>query len=139
MKKYIITTVSIIAAVALLVVGYFVFVGMSGKTVSTTPGAKLSDQPYAKFAYLVSGDTLSPEAQTALAGFTVQKQPASDGGTDITLKSTQAGGQDLQYHLQKGQQLYFVETSMGDDQGNQEYGMYDDKGVITDANGYIVQ
>ena len=139
MKKHIVTTVSIIAAVVLLAVGYFVFVGMSGKSIPATPGSKLTDQPYAKFAYLVSGDTLSPEAQTALAGFTVQKQPTSDGGMDITLKSIQAGGQDLQYHIQSGQQLYFVETSMGDDQGNQEYGMYDDKGVITDANGNIVQ
>lgn len=104
----------------------------------TGQGIKLSDEPYASRAYLISSDTLSAQSKIAIAGFEIQKQKASDGGMDITLKAVNPEYHDQQYHLRTGDQLYFIETSFGDDSGNQEYNLGDDSAVVVDANGYIV-
>lgn len=138
-KNIIIIAISVFVFAVIGSIGYYVFLGSSGKLVSAAPGEKLADQSYAKSAYLVSSDTISPEAQRALAGFTVQKKTASDGGMDITLKATASGYSDMSYHLQKGQQLYFIDTDLNDDINGHEYGMYDDRAVVVDANGYIIQ
>lgn len=108
--------------------------------VGATPsqGIKLSDESYANKAYLISSDTLSAQAQRAIAGFQIQKQVTSDGGTDIMLKALQPEYQDQKYHLKPGDQLYFIEMSMGDDNGGQEYNLGDDNAVVVDSKGYIV-
>jgi hypothetical protein len=100
---------------------------------------KLSDTPYWKAAHLISGDTIDAAGQSALAGFNVDKKVMPDGTTQITLTTTTAGYVNQSYTLQPGQQLYFIETSMGDDRDNQEFNLGDDKAVIVDAQGYVVQ
>jgi len=126
----------------------------AGNSVSTAPSdagtgttgaqpsnnnVKLSDSPYANYAYLISGDTLSADAQTAITGFSMQKTANPDGTTTIALSSTNPEYQNQSYTLQSGQQLYFIERTLGDDSGNEDSNLRDDMAIIVDANGYIVQ
>ena len=106
------------------------------KTASTT---KLADTQYAPYSYLVSGDTLDAQAQRAISGFTLLKDTLSDGLTKITLKATVSRYRDQAYTLHSGEQLYFIETSFGDDPGNQEFSLSDDTAVVVDKDGYIVR
>lgn len=103
------------------------------------PGTKLADSQYANYAYLISGDSLSADAQQALTGFTMTKQATSDGGMQIILTAKQSNYHNQTYTLKPGQSLYFIETSLGDDQGDQDTMLNDDTAVIVDANGYLVQ
>ena len=106
---------------------------------ATTGSQKFSDQPYYSYSYLISGDTLSADAKTALAGFDLNKQVMPDGTTQIMLKAQKAEYHDQQYTLQPGQQLYFLERMLGDDQNNNENNLGDDSAVVVDAQGNVVQ
>jgi hypothetical protein len=101
--------------------------------------AKLSDTRFANSAYLISGDTLDASAKSALAGFTMQKTANPDGSVSISLSSTNQNYQNQTYTLQPGQQLYFIERTMGDDGADTDFNLGDDTAVVVDANGYIVQ
>lgn len=112
---------------------------VSGQNSSNTNNAiKLSDTSYANNAYLISSDTLSPEAQQAISGFNINKQTNSDGTTTITLVAINPEYQNQSYTLQSGQSLYFIEMSMGDDRNGSETFLGDDHAVVVDSNGYIV-
>lgn len=100
---------------------------------------KFSDQPYYNQSYLISGDTLSPEAQAALSGFSLDKKPNSDGTVQITLKALQPQYHDQQFTLKPGEQLYFIEKTLGDDQPDQDNNTRDDSGVVVDSQGNVVQ
>jgi len=104
-------------------------------------GTKFVEQPYYQSSYLISGDSLGVEAQSAIAGFQMTKEPQPDGTTKITLKAVKAGYQDQQYVLKPGEQLYFVEKYLQDDDPvkNEEKNLKDDQGVIVDAQGNVVQ
>lgn len=109
---------------------------------STTPSVSskvlLADEPYANKAFLISGDTLDDAAKTAMNGFSMTKTPNGDSTTTIILTSTNPEYQNQSYTLQAGQKLYFVESSSGDDGGNQDSFLRDDRAVIVDADGYVV-
>ena len=113
----------------------------SGSASSAAQKVKLSDTQYWRAAHLISGDSPDASAQRALAGFNVDKKVMGDGTTQITLTTTTPGYVNQSYTLQPGQQLYFIETSMGDDSTNpsQEFNLGDDTAVIVDAQGYVVQ
>jgi hypothetical protein len=114
--------------------------GGSVSSGSTQPAKlKLSDTKNWQYAHLISGDTLDSAAQAAMAGFSMDKQVLSDGTTQITLKSTNAGYKDQTYNLKQGQQLYFIERTMGDDPQDQDFNLGDDTAVVVDSAGYIVQ
>lgn len=98
---------------------------------------KLSDSPLAPNAYLISSDTLSAEAQTALTGFKLDKKTLADGTTQIDLTAIDPEYKNQQYILQPGWSLYFVDRSLGDDNGK-ESNIQDDFGIMTDSEGYIV-
>ena len=115
----------------------------SSQQASQAPAAagektKLADEPYAQFAYLISGDTLDSAAQTALTGFEMQKTANPDGTTTIKLNSSNPEYQDQSYTLKQGEQLYFIERSLGDDRDDYEHNLRDDFAVVVDADGYVV-
>ncbi len=101
---------------------------------------KFTDQTYYKNAYLISGDTLSSDAKTALTGFTMGKQTLANGDTQITLTAQKSEYHDQQYTLHKGDQLYFIEKFLGDDNAaaNEEKNMGDDQAVVVDSQGNVV-
>ncbi|MDE2096787.1 MAG: hypothetical protein KGL39_06030 [Patescibacteria group bacterium] len=99
---------------------------------------KFSTSPYAQFAYLISGNTLSPEAQHALTGYELVKAKQANGDTQITLRSTSAPAPDQIYTLTPGESLYFVDYVLGDDAQPRDYSPNDDKAIVVDRNGNIV-
>jgi len=110
----------------------------AGSSISGQTATKLSDTPVWKYAYLVSGDTLDPAAQTALAGFNLQKTPLSDGSVQFTFTTTRQSYFNQTYIVAPGQQLYFIESSMGDDGPDVDTSLRDDSAVVVDSQGYIV-
>lgn len=106
---------------------------------SNSNETKLSDSPYANYAYLISSDPLSADAQQAISGFNINKQTNSDGTTTINLIALNPEYQNQTYTLQPGQSLYFIERSMGDDGNGTENFLGDDHAIIVDSNGYIIQ
>lgn len=100
---------------------------------------KFSDQPYFKNAYLISGDKLSADATSALAGFKMDKQTLPDGTVQIKLKAQEAQYHDQSYTLKAGEQLYFIDKFLGDDQGNAEANIGDDTAVVVDSQGNVSQ
>ncbi len=104
-----------------------------------SPGVKLSNTSYWKYAYLISGNTLDRNARDALSGFKLEKSKLKNKDLKITLKSLSYNYRDQVYLLTPGEKLYFIETSFGDDSRFREYNLGDDAGVIVDANGYIVR
>lgn len=99
---------------------------------------KFSTSPYAQFAYLISGSTLSPEAQRALTGYELVKAKQDNGDTQITLRSTSAPAPDQIYMLTPGESLYFVDYVLGDDAQPRDYSPNDDKAIVVDQKGNIV-
>ena len=100
---------------------------------------KLADTRYAQYAFLISTDKYDSATQAALAGFTVDRKVLADGTQQITLNAQNPEYQTQSYTVKPGQKLYFIETSMGDDPGGQEFNLGDDRAVIVDSDGYIVQ
>ncbi len=102
---------------------------------------KFSDSPFFQYSYLISGNSLSPNAQQVLAGFDLKAIQNSDGTRTYTLTALKPGYVNQTYTLQPGQNLYFIERSMGDDDttGNIDYNLGDDMAVVVDSNGNIVQ
>ncbi|MDE2037738.1 MAG: hypothetical protein KGI69_00740 [Patescibacteria group bacterium] len=97
-----------------------------------------SSSPYYDRSYLIYPGTPSAAAQRALDGFVMTTHDAGNGTTAVTLTS-KAGDYPAQtYSIGPGSELFFVETSMGDDQPSQDYAYGDDFGVVVDQNGYIV-
>jgi hypothetical protein len=101
-------------------------------------GTKFQDSPDYKNAYLISGDALSADAQKALTGFDMQKQVLADGSTQITLNAINPEYQDQVYTLKPGQQLYFIESYLADDNGAVDNNPMDDHAIVVDSNGYLV-
>ncbi len=111
----------------------------SSNTQRTNKGAKFADTPLSKYAYLVSGDTLDASATRALSGFQLTKDTLPDGSKKITLQAKKSEYHTQTYALKPGEQLYFIETSFGDDASDEDYNLSDDTAVVVDANGYAVQ
>lgn len=107
---------------------------------SSSAGNRFADQSYYNYSYLISGDALSTKAQQAVSGFQVTKQNMPDGTIQITLKALNPEYHDQQYTLKTGEQLYFIEMSLGDDPSiSEERNLRDDTAVVVDAQGNVVQ
>ncbi len=104
----------------------------------SSSAVKFSDQAYAKNAYLISADTLSADAKMALAGFQMSKKTLPDGSVQIDLKALESQYHDQSYTLKSGEQLYFIDKFLGDDQGEKEANIGDDTAAIVDASGNVV-
>ncbi|MFB6158348.1 MAG: hypothetical protein ABEJ95_01665 [Candidatus Nanohalobium sp.] len=99
---------------------------------------KLSQTKYAPYSYKISDSSVDQEEKRALAGFQVSKT-TDNGDRVIQLNAQRKEYHDQKYRLKDGEQLYFIETSMGDDSHGHEYAMEDDTAVVVDSNGYIVR
>ncbi len=101
---------------------------------------KFADQPFYKNAYLISGPTMDAKTKEAITGFSITKKALAAGATEYDLKALKSEYKDQTYVLKPGEQLYFIETFMGDDAVNEnlEKGFRDDMAVVVDANGNMV-
>jgi|SRR5579872_2480601 len=113
--------------------------GASSSSGGTSSAVKFSDQSYFKNAYLISSNTLSADAQKALTGFQMTKKTLADGSIQINLNALEANYHNQQYVLEPGQQLYFIEKFLGDDQAEKDQTAADDSAVVVDSNGNVVQ
>ncbi len=141
----------IVAVLAIAGIGGYAFLSMHSPTTTgmatNTPTTqttqatqtKLADSPYANYAYLISGDSLSSAAQTALTGFSLSHKTLSNGDVEYTLTAQIPGYQNQTYTLSSGEKLYFIELTTRDDVGGSDRLLGDDHAIIVDANGYIVQ
>ena len=136
---------AVIAVAVVLVLGYFVL-GRSGgqakistKQPASLIGTKLADSPMADKSYLISTASLSADAQKALTGFSVTSSSSADGSVTYMLKATNPEYQDQSYTLKPGEQLYFVEVSLGDDSGDTDSNLRDDRAIVVDSTGTIIR
>lgn len=100
---------------------------------------KLSQTPIANYAYVISDPNLSSRAQQAISGFSRTRTQLANGSIQIALKALEPQYQDQTIIVPKGDTLYFVETSYGDDPSHREYSLGDDRAILVDSNGYVVQ
>jgi hypothetical protein len=105
-----------------------------------TGSLKFTDQSYYNNAYLISGATLSADAQKALTGFSMSKQTLTNGDTQITLTALKAEYRNQQYTLHSGDQLYFIDKFVSDDdsEANEDKNKMDDSAVVVDSQGNVV-
>lgn len=143
-KKY----AAIIAALGMLVIATPLVLMHSNSSQSNIKSSKNKDQQkkrvklsetrYAPYTYKISDKSVDREEKKALAGFKVSRTQKSNY-TVVKLDAKRQEYKDQTYKLKEGEQLYFIETSMGDDSNGHEYEMEDDTAVVVDANGYIVR
>ena len=145
-QKWMWTIIAGIVLIIILVGVYFIFFAKSVSNNNTpvsqnnvTQQVKFADTPNAQYAYLISTDNYDAKTQAALAGFKVDRTVLADGTQQINLTAQEAGYQNQSFTVAPGQKLYFVEKFLQDDQNGQERNMGDDKAVLVDANGYVVQ
>lgn len=118
--------------------------GAGGATASSAPstgqrlGPLLSSTSYASFAYEVYPGPMSPLARQALAGFDVSVH--ASGSTEVVRVAPVGYPQGAQASsYPRGDRVYFIEASFGDDSGNADYNGGDDGLVITTPEGRIVE
>lgn len=110
-----------------------------GATPAATPipGAKLSAQSYASYAYQVWPGAISQAGQAALTGLSVK---VTKQGAGIQVAAG-VNGQPAQAPVfyPGGVKVWIIESSLGDDSGNSDYSLGDDGLVVTDAQGRMLQ
>jgi len=94
---------------------------------------------YAKYAYRISGPTLSSDARRALDGFEWNRTRVNATAVRITLTPDESRYQPYSAVVRSGQTLYFIETSFGDDAPRRENQLNDDAAVKVDKDGYVIQ
>lgn len=125
---------------AAIVIGLMLLGASCGAKTSTTntPKQKFSGSSDYQYAYLISVPTLSAQAETAITGFDLSKLDQADGSTVYELKAKKSGYFDQKYTVKPGESLYFIESSLNDDNGDVDERLNDDTAVVVDANGYVV-
>jgi hypothetical protein len=111
--------------------------GNIGQSGQNTSGQKFTDQSYYQNSYLISGDSLSPDAEKALTGFKMERKPMPDGSTEVSLKAEEPQYHDQKFTLKPGEQLYMIDYMLGDDSGK-ERNIFDDSAVVVDSQGVVV-
>ncbi len=107
----------------------------AGTTTASAP--LLQNSPYAQVAYEIYPH-YAQGAHTAVDGFTFAFRPSGSGVTVTVGAQGQAGTLSRQ-HFASGDRLYFVETSLGDDQPAVDLNGGDDGLILTDAVGHILR
>lgn len=109
-----------------------------GPVASQKLGPTLASTQYASLAYRLYPGPISTQAKQAMAGFSVKVKPGTIKETVIlSMVGSSAAGQSASYL--KGDKVYFIEASFGDDSGNSDYSGGDDGVVVTNLQGRIVQ
>jgi hypothetical protein len=105
---------------------------------ATSAGVLFSSSPMAQNAYLISTPTYDAKTDKALSGFKVVKTDLADGSIQYVLNSSNTDYTTQTYIVKPGEKLYFIESTLSDDNNNQDKFTGDDTAVVVDANGYIV-
>ncbi|MDA8270787.1 MAG: hypothetical protein M0Z39_05200 [Actinomycetota bacterium] len=112
-----------------------------GSTTSTTAvklGPLLSSTQYASVSYRIYPGPESAQAKAATAGFGISVKLS--GNSEIVSVSVPGSSSTPQTStFQKGDSIYFIETSLGDDSGNSDYSGGDDGIIVTNSQGRIVE
>ena len=111
--------------------------GSPTSSASPAPGAKLSAQSYAQYAYQLWPGPESQAAKTAATGLTINVHRSGSG---ITVAAGVAGqSKPVNRSYPTGAKVYVIEASLGDDSNNTDFNLGDDGIVVTDSQGRIVQ
>ena len=112
----------------------------AGSNASGTPsgGISFSGSQYASSAVEVYPGTTNGASSAEVQGFDMATAQQSDGSTRVTM-TERAGGQALAATVPIGGSLYFNDANPGDDATGQDKYLQDDKLIVVDKNGYIVQ
>jgi cytoskeletal protein RodZ len=105
---------------------------------STNTQVLFKDSSLSQNAYLISTPTYDTSTKAALSGFNLTQKTLADGSDEVTITPTSPGTQAQVYTVTTGEKLYFIEGMIGDDTGNNDSNLGDDRVVLVDANGYIV-
>ncbi|MFB6105408.1 MAG: hypothetical protein ABEJ70_00405 [Halobacteriaceae archaeon] len=108
-------------------------------TTTQSDRLKLMDSKYANYAFLISGQTLSPDAKRALDGFARNRTRINDSAVRVTLNPYESRYKRYSVVVRDDQKLYFIETSLGDDGPKRETELNDDAPVKVDSNGYVIK
>lgn len=112
----------------------------NGSTTTTTVklGPVLSSTQYASMAYKLYPGPVSAKAKLALAGFNVKVTPSGNQAVvSVSLATSSAAPQTST--IQKGDSVYFIDATLGDDSGNSDYSGGDDGLVVTNPQGRIIE
>lgn len=106
-------------------------------------GTKLADnQMFSGHTYLIYPLTgeMPADTKTALTGWSVKITKNLDGSSLVSIVPDKTEWEDHKqdFTVQKGQMLYFVELNLQDDANGQDNMWVDDVGILTDANGVIL-
>lgn len=91
-----------------------------------------------KYAVQIFPGDLTADAKKALNGFDFKATDMNDGSTQVTLTSKDSDDQSQVYTVKKGETLYFIEMTTGDDKtAGHDANLRDDYGVVVDASGMV--
>ncbi len=91
---------------------------------------------YAQYSYLISGNSLSQAASSALSGFNISVVALANGTKEITV-SVAGAATGKAFDVAKGYRLYIVETTFSDDSFHFDSSLGDDGFIMMDPNGYV--
>lgn len=110
----------------------------STPTTSPKLGPLLSSTQYASLAYQLYPGPLTAKAKVAITGFNVQvKVSGNNELVSVSIPGSSSPPQTSTFP--KGDSVYFIEATLGDDSGNSDYSAGDDGIVVTNPQGRIVQ
>ncbi len=110
----------------------------STSTTAVKLGPLLSSTQYASVSYRIYPGPESAQAKAATAGFNISVKLS--GNSEIVSVSVAGSSSAPQTStFQKGDSIYFIETSLGDDSGNSDYSGGDDGIIVTNSQGRIVE
>jgi hypothetical protein len=104
---------------------------------SASAGPLLSSEPFASYAYLEWPGTPTTTARQAASGLTISVS-RQRGGIAVQAGVTGQALPSPRFYA-SGQEVYVIESSLGDDATNVDYNLGDDGLVVTDAHGRILQ
>jgi hypothetical protein len=89
-------------------------------------------------AYQIFPGPESAQAKTVTTGFNISVKVS---GNNVIVSVSVAGSSSSPQRstFQKGDSVYFVETSLGDDSGSSDYSAGDDGIIVTNSQGKIVE
>lgn len=110
----------------------------TGNQTANSSKTLFSSTQYYSYSYLIYPGPLSPEAQSALAGFNLTSTTLPNSTTKVTL-TIEGTSQAQSIMLRPNYKLYVIETSFGDDSFHFDSSLGDDGFVVVDPNGYLAQ
>ena len=108
---------------------------------STTPSRKLgpllASTSYGQYAFRVYPGPETSRTRLAVAGFAINVSPRA-GALQLSVATVGSGQAPQTSMIRPGDRVYFIEATLGDDSGDQDYNFGDDGVVVTDAKGHVI-